>query len=159
VYTAYATDTFLLKRDVNEETLRELTTCFADRAFLVQPFISNIHTEGEYSLFYMGGEYSHCIQKTPRTGDFRVQEEYGSEIVRVDPEDHLLGIADKVSAKIQPRPVYCRSDYVRDERGDFLLMELELIEPSLYLRMDNTAPRRFANVLDRHVRRQTNRLT
>ena len=46
----------------------------------MQPFIENIQTEGEYSLFFFNGEYSHAILKTPAAGDFRVQEEHGADI-------------------------------------------------------------------------------
>lgn len=124
---------------------------FSDRPFLVQPFIENIRNEGEYSLFYIDGALSHAIQKIPQPGDFRVQEEHGGNIVAVDPEDGLRLTGNAVMQQVAPAPVYARVDFVRGPDGEFLLMELELIEPSLYLRKNEGAALRFANALSRNV--------
>lgn len=152
-------DTFLLESSPGHELIRRLCTTFANRAFLAQPFLRQICTEGEYSLFHFDQQYSHAIQKIPDRGDFRVQEERGARILSVRPEDSLLTTAEAVLALVEPAPVYARSDFVRTANGRFLLMELELIEPSLYLRMDAAAPLRFARAFDAYVRRvvRTNR--
>lgn len=145
---ANAKDTFVLTDPVPEELRTTLATTFRDRAFFVQPFIDNIRSEGEYSLFYFNGEYSHAILKTPQAGDFRVQEEHGADIKPVRPPDDLLETATGMFNAISPLPVYGRGDWVRGARGDYLLMELELIEPSLYLRTDSGAATRFAAAFD-----------
>lgn len=145
---ANAQDTFVLKKPVGAEQLRELRQVFASRAFLVQPFIENIQSEGECSLFFFSGEYSHAIQKTPKAGDFRVQEEHGADIKPVRPPPALLETANALFARIEPLPTYGRGDWVRDAEDEFLLMELELIEPSLYLRTDSGAAARFARALN-----------
>lgn len=132
-----------------------LAEVFSDRPFMVQPFVPAIVTEGEYSLFYFSGRYSHTIVKTPKTADFRVQEEHGGIIMAVRPEDELLAAAGKVFEMIKPVPLYARVDLVRDAGGGFSLMELELIEPALYLRMDPLAPARFAMAIDSHMKRET----
>lgn len=150
-----ATDTFLLQKPVSPETLATLLRTFASRDFVVQPFIENIQSEGEFSLFFLGGEYSHAILKVPKARDFRVQEEHGAEIRGVQPEDALLQAARADLARVEPQPVYGRWDYVRGPDGRFLIMEMEIIEPSLYLRMDSEAPARFARAFDRHVRDNT----
>jgi hypothetical protein len=126
-----------------------LAETFAERPFMVQPFLPSIVTEGEYSLFYFGGEFSHAIVKTPKTEDFRVQEEHGGLITAVEAEDGLRHAGRSVFDMISPTPLYARVDLVRDEDGEFALMELELIEPALYLRMDAGAPERFAAAFDR----------
>ncbi len=141
---ANAKDTFVLSKPVGAEQLKALTKTFSGQRFFVQPFIENIQTEGEFSLFFFNGEYSHAIQKIPKQGDFRVQEEHGAEIVKVTPSADLLQTAHTVFAHIEPMPVYGRGDWVRGPDGRFLLMELELIEPSLYLRTDSGAATRFA---------------
>jgi glutathione synthase/RimK-type ligase-like ATP-grasp enzyme len=145
---ANAKDTFVLTDPVGAEQLGELRQVFANRAFLVQPFIENIQREGEFSLFFFNGEYSHAIQKTPAAGDFRVQEEHGADISPVRPPDALLETASALFAQIGPLPPYGRGDCVRDADDRFLLMEFELIEPSLYLRTDRGAAARFARALD-----------
>ncbi len=122
-----------------------LAEVFTNKPFMVQPFMPNVVSEGEYSLFYFGENYSHTILKTPKVKDFRVQEEHGGIISAVKPSAKLKSAAEKVLDCIKPLPLYSRVDFVRDENDDFCLMELELIEPSLYLRMDEHSPVRFAN--------------
>ena len=143
-----AMDTFVLHKPIGDELLAQLAATFADRRFFVQPFIENIQSEGEYSLFFFNGRYSHAIVKTPAAGDFRVQEEHGADIVPTEPPDGLLDVANRVFAHIEPLPAYGRGDWVRGPDGRFLLMELELIEPSLYLRTDAGAAARFARAFD-----------
>jgi len=147
-----ATDTFVLRNPLSAELRDRLSQTFQRRPFLVQPFIANIQTEGEYSLFFFSGEYSHAIRKTPKSGDFRVQEEHGADIRSVQPMQDLIETAQQVLALVEPQPVYVRADFVRDADDDYLLMELELIEPSLYLRTDEGAAERFAAAFDSHIR-------
>ena len=51
-------------------------------------------------------------------------------------------------ATLTPAPLYARVDFVRMPVGTFAVMEVELIEPALYLRMDADAPERFAHAGD-----------
>lgn len=146
---ANAKDTFLLTDPLDEDRLQMLQQAYAGRAFLVQPFIETIKTEGENSLFFFSGEYSHAIQKIPKAGDFRVQEEHGADIRAIEPPNALLDIAGALFHSLRPLPTYGRGDWVRDAEGRYLLMELELIEPSLYLRTDSGAAARFALALDK----------
>jgi hypothetical protein len=131
----------------------ELTEIFSKREFMIQPFMPNITGEGEFSLFYFGGEYSHTILKTPKPKDFRVQEEHGGIIQPAAPTEKLLDAARKVFEFIEPLPLYARIDFVRDAGSDFALMELELIEPALYFRMEEGAPKRFARVFNNWMKR------
>lgn len=122
---------------------------------MVQPFMPKIVTEGEFSLFYFGGIYSHTILKTPKAKDFRVQEEHGGIITQVAPSEQLLQSAQKVFNQISDELLYARIDFVRDENDNFCLMELELIEPALYLRMDKDAAQKFAKVIDASISKPT----
>jgi hypothetical protein len=92
--------------------------------------------------------FSHAILKIPRGSEFRSQEEHGSEIRPVTPEDRLLMRGKQVLETLSAVPLYARVDFVRDERRNFVVMELELIEPSMYLRTDPGAPGRFAQAID-----------
>lgn len=125
-----------------------LTGVFAGRSFMVQPFLANVVTEGEYSLFYFNGRYSHTILKSPKAMDFRVQEEHGGIITAVQPTRELSYAGRRAFEMISPSPLYARVDLVRDDENQFALMELELIEPALYLRMDADAPQRFASAIN-----------
>lgn len=128
-----------------------LVETFSMRPFMVQPFLENIVTEGEYSLFYFNGEYSHTILKSPKTDDFRVQEEHGGRITAVEPKPELSDAGRTAFEMIRPLPLYARVDLVRDHESKFTLIELELIEPALYLRMDTDAPARFAAAIDKRM--------
>lgn len=127
-----------------------LQDVFDERSFLVQPFVEMIVFEGEYSLFFFNGEYSHTILKSPKTNDFRVQEEHGGIITAVRPEPSMLTTATAVLGRLSKKLLYARVDLVR-YHGRFAVMELELIEPALYLRMDGEAPRRFARAIDDYL--------
>lgn len=145
---ANAKDTFVLTEGISDEQHDELREIYAGRAFLVQPYIESIQSEGEYSLFFFNGVYSHAIQKIPKAGDFRVQEEHGAKIASVRPPASLLTAASTLFDWIEPCPTYGRGDWVLGPDDRYLLMELELIEPSLYLGTDSGAAARFARALD-----------
>ena len=151
VVSTNATDTFLLNRENSDAIADRLRDVFAKRACIIQPFMSNIRSEGEFSLFYFNGQLSHAIQKVPKHRDFRVQEEHGATLTLVPPETALQAVADQILSLVEPTPVYARCDLVRHDDGRFLLMELELIEPSMYLRMKKGADRLFAAALDAAV--------
>lgn len=129
-----------------------LTDTFASRRFLVQSFMPAIVSEGEYSLFYFDGEFSHAINKAPKTADFRVQEEHGGIITVVEPDSKLLNAGQEVLELIEEQLLYARVDFVRDDDDEFALMELELIEPALYFRMDARSPYFFAEQFDKRMR-------
>jgi glutathione synthase/RimK-type ligase-like ATP-grasp enzyme len=146
--SATAQDTFRLRKYDPQ-----LGSVFRTRAFMVQPFITAIVDEGEYSLFYFDGRFSHAIVKKPKKGDFRVQEEHGGIISKIEPDIRMRSAADSIAARITPTPLYSRIDLVRDRDNEFALMEMELIEPALYFRMDPPSARRFADAfVDRFER-------
>lgn len=89
VVGACAEGAYRFDRRTAREKAREIESFYADRAFMAQPFLSAIVAEGEFSLFYFNGEYSHAILKTPETVDFRVQEEHGGLIRPVQPDAPL----------------------------------------------------------------------
>jgi glutathione synthase/RimK-type ligase-like ATP-grasp enzyme len=131
-----------------EQRRAMISDCFTDRRALVQRFMPAILTEGEYSLFFFSGAFSHAILKIPAESEFRSQEERGAVIRAVVPEQHLLMRGQQALAALAGTPLYARIDFVRDDEDDFLVMELELIEPSMYLRTDPGAPMRFARAID-----------
>lgn len=157
VVSASAIDTFKLSTMTPRAGLLAALGRFAGRDFMVQPFLEEIAEEGEYSLFFFGGELSHTVLKSPERGDFRVQEEFGGRVRAVQPEPLLLERATEVLAVLDPepglqqKPLYARIDMVRSAE-DYLVMEVELIEPSFYLRYDPEAAQRFATALDQRCR-------
>jgi hypothetical protein len=104
-----------------------------EKEMLIQPMMRSIQSEGEYSLFLFGGRFSHAILKRPAPGDFRVQEQFGGGETQVEPPADALAMATATLAMLPAAPLYARVDMLRDAGGDFCLMELEAIEPSLFL--------------------------
>lgn len=134
------------------ETWQAALKHYADKPLMLQPFVDTILTEGEYSLFYFGGEFSHAVQKIPKSGDFRVQEEHGGTIRSVIPDSHLVLAGKQVISQLGEKLLYARTDYVLWQ-GKPWLIELELVEPSLYFQFDSQAASRFALVLDQMSRK------
>lgn len=148
VVGANGEDAYRVLRSDPAERLSGIAARFRSRACMLQPFMPKVISEGEYSLFYFNGSFSHAILKVPVAGEFRSQEERGAEIRVATPSPLLRERGRTALATFSPAPLYARIDFVRDAADDFVVMELELIEPSLYLRMDPAAPARFARALD-----------
>ena len=145
---AGATDTFWLNVDSSPELLQSIEVLYQGRLALAQPFIENVLSYGEISLTFFGGEYSHTVLKTPKSGDFRVQEEHGGIIQPIDPDPEVIAFARRSLAAVQSDLLYARVDLVFLENQQPAIMELELIEPSLYLSYDDESPRRFADAIE-----------
>lgn len=113
---------------------------------LVQPHVDEIATRGEWSLVFFAGQYSHATIKRPAAGDFRVQEELGGHSAPAEPPDHVIESARHILS-LSPSPLlYARVDGI--ERGQrFMLMELEINEPYLFLGSSPGAAARFANAI------------
>lgn len=148
VVGANGEDAFRISGRDSQDRLFRIAGCFRERKAMVQRFMPRILTEGEYSLFFFNGEFSHAILKTPAESEFRSQEERGAYIKAVAPEEKLLLRAQQALSVISSPTLYARIDLVRDDDEDFVIMELELIEPSMYLRTDPDAPMRFARAID-----------
>ncbi|HYE43389.1 MAG TPA: transporter [Caulobacteraceae bacterium] len=116
---------------------------------MIQPYMDAVEGDGELSLIFFGGEFSHAIRKVARTGDFRVQPEYGGHISAYEPDADVLGAARRVLKEVEEPLLYARVDLVRDPWGNPQLMELELIEPDLYLGFDPERGAGFARAVRR----------
>ncbi len=149
--SASSMNTYPVSRDDWATRKQDILPVFQSKTAMLQPFISAVVEEGEYSLFYFAGELSHTIIKTPKSGDFRVQEEYGGILKLIEPEPELVLAGQKAIDALDRTLLYARVDLVRLSDGTFALMELELIEPSLYFDMDKTAPARFVAALERFL--------
>jgi glutathione synthase/RimK-type ligase-like ATP-grasp enzyme len=151
VISANADFTYRLNKESIKAREDELIKIFKNKSYMIQPFMSHILSEGEYSLFYFGGKYSHCILKKPREKDFRVQEEHGGILTSFDPDPHIRAMGEKAIAAIGQDLLYARVDFVRSGANDFALMELELIEPSLYFNMDTKSAQRFVDAFVKRI--------
>ncbi|MBA2771894.1 MAG: hypothetical protein H0U34_07770 [Sphingomonas sp.] len=100
---------------------------------ILQPFIQAIGTAGEYSLMLFDGVLSHSVLKRPRPGDFRVQPHLGGTSEPCNAPDGAEAIALAALAAAPGRATYARVDLIRDDDGELRIMELELVEPALFL--------------------------
>lgn len=153
--SANADNTFRLSKEKLKEQSSNLEKIFAQREFMVQPFLNNIIDEGEYSLFFFDGKFSHSVLKKPKEKDFRVQEEHGGNIQPIEASSDMIMIAENIIKKLSTIPLYGRVDLVRTKQNEFALMELELIEPSLYLNKDVDAPLRLSKAFVERFSKKT----
>jgi glutathione synthase/RimK-type ligase-like ATP-grasp enzyme len=123
-----------------------------DGAAMIQPFLPDILDEGEISLIYVAGAFSHAIRKRPQPGDFRVQPEYDGIITPHSPAPDERAAAEAILAAVEEELLYARIDVARDPAGRVLLMELELVEPDLYFQHDPQGGAAFAEAVLRAAR-------
>lgn len=125
---AFPTDSAEAKQHVEEAA--------AHGDFLVQPFLPGIRERGEVSMIFLGGKYSHAVLKKPRAGEFRVQAEHGGHEVSYSPPAEIIRAGEIILKQTGMPLLYARVDGLMED-SKFVLMELELIEPDLFL---GTAP-------------------
>lgn len=119
-----------------------------DAPAMIQPFFPSVGGEGEVSLIYFDGVFSHAIRKVAKPGDFRVQPDWGGHVTAAEPTDDERAAAEAALAAIpEGQLLYARVDMVRDLKGKPVIMELELLEPDLYLGYDPGAQERFARAV------------
>ena len=154
--SANAYDTFRIpKSDIPESEW--LAEKFDGRTCLIQPFMESILNEGEFSLMYLNGELAHTIIKSVKKGDYRVQEEHGGIVQLVEePEKKLIKTGNNIMDVLDQIPFYARVDLVRTSQNTFALMELELIEPSMYLRYCKPSAKRFAALIEQRFKNVNN---
>ncbi len=134
---------------VTPQTLEAHATAFArlcaDRAMMVQPYMPGIVEHGEVTVVAMQGQATHAVLKRAKPGDFRVQDDHGGTVHAHDAAADELELARAALAVAGRVPVYGRVDMVRDPEGIPRVMELELIEPELWLRVHPEAAQAFAD--------------
>lgn len=99
---------------------------------IVQPYLSDIERNGEWSVIYFDKHMSHAFHKVPKIGEHRVQKEFGGTYSIEAPPGDVLRLADQVIAEITYPFRYARVDLIETHLG-CLVMELELIEPEFFL--------------------------
>ncbi|MEO5909533.1 MAG: hypothetical protein ABIP95_01535 [Pelobium sp.] len=122
--------------------IQELLNGFLkEEAYMVQPFIEEITNDGEWSFLFFNGKYSHSLIKKAKAGDFRVQHYLGGTIHPQTPSKQQIEAIQPYVDQFAKGCLYARVDgFYRN--GEFYLMELELIEPFLFL---FTAPQSYEN--------------
>lgn len=129
----------------------------APRGWMLQPYLPAVERSGEVSAIFIDGEFSHAVRKVPPPGDFRVQDDYGARDHAADlaAGDVVQAAAAVAAAARVACPaealLYARADFLRDGEDRLLLVELELVEPSLFFRHAPAAAERLAGALLRRL--------
>lgn len=145
--TAYGT--FLVERGavLSDEDLRPARASGA----MLQELIPEVVECGELSMVHLGGAFSHAVVKRAKSGDFRVQKDFGGHVDVTTPSPALLSFASHVMRHVPSECLYARVDVVESSRGP-LLMELELIEPELYFLIVPESASRLAEMIVERLR-------
>lgn len=150
VISGGAFETSRVSAEPTSDDERRFADFVAARDAIVQPFLPEI-ADGEWSFIFLHGALSHAVRKRPREGDFRVQPQHGGISRLEHPSDRLVAQAAFVLTQMPSdieTPLYARVDACEVD-GRLLLMELEVIEPNLFLACDPAAPARFADAVVR----------
>jgi len=146
VISASAFQTWVAIRENADAQQHHLDEMLARSGVIVQEFVEEVQTRGEWSFIFFNKQFSHAVLKRPKPGDFRVQHEHGGSSETRDPGATFVRDAQKIVDAIAEPLLYARVDMV-ERNGHLALMELELIEPVLYLSHNALAPRRFAEAV------------
>jgi glutathione synthase/RimK-type ligase-like ATP-grasp enzyme len=137
---------FATTSDGISEAEEHLSRLLEKTDVLLQPYLSSVETYGERSLIFIGGEFSHAIRKTA----FQIMAIAGAAGERfVEASQAEIAFGNKVLRALGQTTLYARVDMVPDDEGDYCLLELELIEPSLFLSAYAPSAVSFANALER----------
>jgi hypothetical protein len=144
--SANANRTWRTHAAVTEGDEAQFRALLAAGEVMVQPVMEPLMRDGEWSFVFLGGEFSHAVLKRPAPGDFRVQTNYGGTVTRLDPQAQWVKQARSILDAVPAPWLYARVDgCIIDER--FVLVELELLEPDLFLNFEPRAPARFVDSL------------
>ncbi|PRQ06432.1 ATP-grasp domain-containing protein [Enhygromyxa salina] len=139
-----------------------LTRVTATTGMMLQPYLGSVERQGEVSAIYIDDVLSHAVRKVPVAGDFRVQDDYGARDEAIELDREQLEICGQTLAalgscvvahgwSLQLPLLYARVDLLRDDDGRWVLNELEIVEPSLFLRHGPTAAERLTHALLRRL--------
>jgi len=142
-FEALGTDTLVIKPQVGGGAWRQVLYPKGDvfpvaeslppGEAMIQAFLPSVQSEGEYSFLYFGGKYSHALIKRPKEGDYRIQSLYGGTDETYEATAEEKKTAEAVLSTLDAIPLYARVDLLRGLDGQLKLIELEMIEPYLYL--------------------------
>ena len=142
-FETLGTDTLVIKPQVGGGAWRQVLYKKGDpfpskdvlppKGAMMQAFLPSVVEEGEYSFLYFGGKFSHGLIKRPKKGDYRIQSLYGGTEETYEPSPQERASARAVLNALDFTPLYARVDLLRGRDGKLKLIELEMLEPYLYL--------------------------
>lgn len=158
VVGASARETLRFGIDELEDAQVLLSRLLPNESFMLQPYFEDVETEGEISAIYFDGQLSHAVQKIPVAGDYRVQDDYGASDFPVQLSDTLESLAEgalehgRQALGMEAPFLYARVDFIPVGDGRHVVNELELVEPSLFLRHSANAAGLLVEALLRRLK-------
>ncbi len=119
---------------------------------MLQPFQFNIAKKGEVSFMVIGGQFTHAILKKAKSGDFRVQDDFGGTVHHYEASQDEIRFAEQVAKACNPLPAYARVDVMWDNEDQLAVSEVELIEPELWFRENEAAAELLAGGVEKLIR-------
>jgi glutathione synthase/RimK-type ligase-like ATP-grasp enzyme len=143
--SAGAKNTMIFDKESILQQSDAINLLLSEEEYIVQPFVKEV-AEGEWSFIFLNEKYSHCSLKVPKQGDFRVQHYYGGTILYPDPKSQHIQQAEKYIQRFAKGTLYARVDGILVDDTLFL-MELELIEPYLFLNSEKERQEKYYQAL------------
>lgn len=146
--TARETLRFAADRDGIAAAQAHVDRLLPHEDLMLQPFLRSVLTRGEWSAIFVAGRITHCVRKVPKAGDYRVQDDFGAHDEPFAPAAAERAAAEGAFAAAcaclgRDDLLYARADFLWDDAGRSVLTELELVEPSLFLKQEPTALKRL----------------
>lgn len=136
---------------IEKQDVRGYETIFEkliqDEDMMIQPFLIKIQEKGEISLIMIDGVHSHSVLKKAKSGDFRVQDDFGGSVEDYSPNESEISFAEHLISVISPTPTYARVDLMWDNSDQLVLSEIELIEPELWMRRNPESADKLAEAI------------
>lgn len=142
-----ARHTYHLKNDEIKKFQDKWLSLTNSEDFMVQEFQKNILSSGEIAVMIFGGEYSHSVLKKAKRGDFRVQDDFGGSVEKINPSLEIIELAEKTVKSLKTMPLYARVDIIFDNGSNPVISELELIEPELWFRFKEESAYKLAEIV------------
>jgi glutathione synthase/RimK-type ligase-like ATP-grasp enzyme len=117
---------------------------------LVQQYLEEVETLGEFSTIYFNGGYNYTVNKIPQHGDYRVQFTYGGKYRQIEPDEAIREATRQIASQFVDECLYVRVDGLYSE-GRFMLMEVEMLEPDLYMNINPQAKQEFVKAILRMI--------
>ncbi len=142
-----ARHTYLLKNEEIKNFQEKWLSLTSMEDFMVQEFQNNILSSGEIAVMLFGGKYSHSVLKKAKKGDFRVQDDFGGSVEKINPSLEIIQLAEKTIKSLKTIPIYSRVDIIFDNNNRPVISELELIEPELWFRFKEDSAYKLAEIV------------
>lgn len=144
----------LSKANVNEhESIYE--ELISKESMMLQEFQYSVPVDGELTFVVFGGKFSHAVLKKAKQGDFRVQDDFGGTVHDYQASVEEIKFAEEVVAMCSPIPVYGRVDVILDNKKQFAVSELELIEPELWFRNKPASADMYAEAVLKEINKRS----